>query len=500
MAPRRTASATAALALSCCCAFLVPSPCEAFNAAKSGPASRVPKQSSSSTKIPPPKAVSIPLDVREAVRTEEEDRKRSRPSLGKRDGWIENLDYDAFASDVTALGKELQKSTGEDDVAHLRKILDWRDRAALLGIATMWLPLNPVAIVALSTWTYASWTMVAHHTCHGGYNRVDAGKYNSRGFALGSVVRRVSDWCDWMLPEAWNVEHNRLHHYHLSEPLDPDLVERNLDFLRKMNVPLVAKYAVAAAVMPVWKWFYYAPNTYKELLIARARAEGRDLPPDLKPEEAYTLGSMLFPRDAGQKAASEFVTAPDFFLRVFAPFLLSRFVLLPSPLLLIPGAGPALFGNAVLNLFLAELLTNVHGFVTIVTNHAGSDLYTFDDEVKPKSGSFYVRQIVSSANYGSGTDAVDFAHGFLNYQVEHHVWPDLSMLQYQRGAPRLREICERHGVPYIRENVFMRLWKTLDIMVGRTSMRTFPTEMEPTKDKAGKGGVTWKSTEGAIDE
>ena len=31
-----------------------------------------------------------------------------------------------------------------------------------------------------------------------------------------------------MLVEAWNVEHNQLHHYHLGEIEDPDLVEHNL--------------------------------------------------------------------------------------------------------------------------------------------------------------------------------------------------------------------------------------------------------------------------------
>jgi hypothetical protein len=30
-------------------------------------------------------------------------------------------------------------------------------------------------------------------------------------------------------------------------------------------------------------------------------------------------------------------------------------------------------------------------------------------------------------------------------------------------------------------------------------MRRFPVEYEPAKDKAGAGGVTWKSTDGAID-
>ena len=73
------------------------------------------------------------------------------------------------------------------------------------------------------------------------------------------------------------------------------------------------------------------------------------------------------------------------------------------------------------------------------------------------------------------------------------------MLQYQRGAPKLKEICDKHGVPYIQESVFERLRKTVDIMIGKTTMRPFPTQYEPAKDKAGKAGVTWKSDEGAIE-
>jgi fatty acid desaturase len=208
---------------------------------------------------------------------------------------------------------------------------------------------------------------------------------------------------------------------------------------------------------------------------------------------------MLYPRTEGERAAVQVASAKDFFTTVFAPFFLSRFVLLPAPLLAIPGVGPSLFAHAVVNLIAADLLTNVHGFVTIVTNHAGEDIYTFKDEVKPKTGSFYVRQIVGSTNYDAGTDLVDFSHGWLNYQIEHHVWPDLSMLSYQRGAPKLKAICEQHGVPYVQENVFIRLKKTVDIMVGKSAMREFPVEFEPAKDKA-LNGVSWKSTNGAIDE
>ena len=50
-----------------------------------------------------------------------------------------------------------------------------------------------------------------------------------------------------MLPEAWNVEHNNLHHYRLSESGDPDLVERNLELMREINLPRPLKYVGVAS-------------------------------------------------------------------------------------------------------------------------------------------------------------------------------------------------------------------------------------------------------------
>jgi fatty acid desaturase len=337
--------------------------------------------------------------------------------------------------------------------------------------------------------------MIAHHTCHGGYNRVDAGRFNSRGFGLG-LVNRFVDWLDWMQPEAWNIEHNRLHHYRLNEAKDPDLVQRNLEFISlNDNIPLIFKYGAVAFFLPVWKWFYYAPNTYKELKIQEFKREGKDLPRDFKPEEAVTVVSLI---DPTRSAVRQVVSPVELFTKVLGPMFVGRYLAIPALLLAIPGAGPTLAGHALANLLLAELLTNVHAFVTIVTNHAGEDLYTFDDAVKPKSGSFYVRQVVGSVNYATGTDIIDFSHGWLNYQIEHHVWPDLSMFQYQKGAPKLKAICEKHGVPYVQESVFERLRKTVDIMVGKATMRPFPTEFEPKRDKV--KDVTWKSTNGAIDD
>ena len=57
------------------------------------------------------------------------------------------------------------------------------------------------------------------------------------------------------------------------------------------------------------------------------------------------------------------------------------------------------------------------------------------------------------------------------------------MLSYQKAAPELRAICEKHDVPYVQHNVFKRLKKTADIMVGATSMRPFDETWEHEPDK-----------------
>jgi len=290
-----------------------------------------------------------------------------------------------------------------------------------------------------------------------------------------------------MLPEAWNVEHNNLHHYRLGESGDPDLVERNLELMRDVKLPMPLKYVAVAGLAAMWKWYYYAPNTYKQLKIAQMRKEGLTV----SEEEAhapFTLPLALLWPPEGKK----FNTGPiDFMRKVMGPYLFLRFFALPAPLALI---NPAFYWAAVANLALADVLSNIHSFIIIATNHCGDDMYKFASSCVPRSGTFYMRAVTSSSNFrtangvdkdgnarkvhGFRADVNDFFHGWLNYQIEHHAWPQLSMLSYQKAAPQLRAICDKYGVPYVQQNVFGRLKKTADIMVGATSMRPFPEDWE----------------------
>merc|ERR1711966_629282 len=173
--------------------------------------------------------------------------------------------------------------------------------------------------------------------------------------------------------------------------------------LRELPGPSWLKLLAMPPLIMTWKWFYYSPNTYKELKLARWRKAGRPIPEGVNPTDAITVRSLVF-------------------------------FLFPLPLLALGeywGTGNAMYVAAIKNLFLAELLTNAHGFLAVVTNHAGEDMYRFRDGCRPYSGSFYLRQILSSTNFRTGSDLNDFLHGYLNYQIEHHLWPNLSMLSYQ---------------------------------------------------------------------
>jgi fatty acid desaturase len=120
-------------------------------------------------------------------------------------------------------------------------------------------------------------------------------------------------------------------------------------------------------------------------------------------------------------------------------------------------------------MILAEAITNIHSFCVILPNHAGRDLFRFQNRIKGKA-EFYLHQILGTTNYHCGSDVNDFLHGWLNYQIEHHLWPHLSMLQYKKIQPKVKAVCEKYHLPYRQESVFKRIFRMHNIFIGLESM------------------------------
>ena len=80
-------------------------------------------------------------------------------------------------------------------------------------------------------------------------------------------------------------------------------------------------------------------------------------------------------------------------------------------------------GTALLNSADAEVLTNVHAFNTIVTKHAGTNLWHFQDPCLTDTAEFYLRAVFGSAAYQAGKDYIDNFHGYHNCQAEPNAFP-----------------------------------------------------------------------------
>lgn len=362
----------------------------------------------------------------------------------------QNVDREQLAKDLNEIHQDILSRIGEQDFKHLKKMERWGRACSLLGYGTAWLMPNPISAFLISQGSFTRWTQMTHPIVHKGYDKIAnvPPKYTSKKFARG--WRRFLDWPDWITPAGWHQEHDILHHYNLGEKLDPDHLQHNMEWLRQSKAPMWLRYVIVTGFTALWKILYYTPRAHKELIISQAR-QNREVQPEFTRTGAWSIFTK-------QGKALWFES--------ILPYAGFRFVLLP--LLFLP-LGAVAATSVLLNSILAEAFTNMHTFLVIVPNHAGDDVMMFEEKGKGK-GEFYLRQILGSVNYPTGSDTNDFFYGWLNYQVEHHLWPDIPLSQYQYAQPKVVEVCKKHGIPYRQDSVFKRLLKAMDIMVGRTSM------------------------------
>jgi len=168
---------------------------------------------------------------------------------------------------------------------------------------------------------------------------------------------------------------------------------------RNAGVPGIILYTAVAVMACAWKWFYYAPNTLKEY--QKSLNESRD-----KKNQNHNWSHF------GNKPATieavftgilfgNFGMAYDLFC-CLAPYAIFMFGVIPGVTYILLGEERA--RTALYTTLLAETLTNLHSFIIIACNHAGDDVYKFDSSVKARSDEFYLRAVIGSVNFHTGSD------------------------------------------------------------------------------------------------
>ncbi len=357
-----------------------------------------------------------------------------------------------FTQELIKLKKQTYASLQEQDFKHLKKII-WVNRIlALIAFAFIWTGPNPISIICLGLSLSGQWMIVMHHVNHRGYDNVPnaPARYHSKTFAMG--WRRFIDWFDWMYPAAWQYEHNIAHHFNTNENQDPDNPSDNSVWLQQKNYPRWVKYLTCIGFGFIWKFFYYAPNIMKSL----------------EQKKAYSRNDT---------SNNNYLWRT--WLVSYIPYFSVNFILLP--LLFLPFGWP-IFLSVLINRVGAELFTNFQTFMMIVPNHAGQDVYVFKQHFNTKE-EFFLAQILGSCNYKTGVAWRDYLCGYLNYQIEHHLFPDLPAAKYVEIQPKIKALCQKYDLPYVQESVFKRFIKMLRIMTGDDTAPCFEPSLNTSEEK-----------------
>ncbi|KAI4376430.1 hypothetical protein MLD38_014193 [Melastoma candidum] len=76
-------------------------------------------------------------------------------------------------------------------------------------------------------------------------------------------------------------------------------------------------------------------------------------------------------------------------------------------------------------------------------NHFSSSVYVGP----PKGNDWFEKQTAGTLNIAC-SPSMDWFHGGLQFQVEHHLFPRLPRCQLRRVSPFVKELCKKHQLPY----------------------------------------------------
>jgi fatty acid desaturase len=207
----------------------------------------------------------------------------------------------------------------------------------------------------------------------------------------------------------WVPKHDRHHSNPNHEDLDPDIGIAALAFTADQAtskhglVRLIARYQA-------WLFFPLLLLEAAQLHVASAKAilHGRG--------RATLLEALL--------------------LLVHVVGYVSALVLVLSPL------------RAVLFLLIQQGLFGLYLGCSFAPNHKGMPTLADGEELD-----FLRRQVLTSRNV-RGSRLVDFLLGGLNYQIEHHLFPNMPRPNLRRAQPLVRAFCTQHDLPYTEATMF----------------------------------------------
>lgn len=140
---------------------------------------------------------------------------------------------------------------------------------------------------------------------------------------------------------------------------------------------------------------------------------------------------------------------------------------------------PMLFNSSsalwiVLGFLISHFITGLLISIIFQLAHVMPDMsFPKADENNLIDSDWFEHQLQNTSNFSPNSPVLSWFIGGLNYQIEHHLFPNISHIHYRKISKIIAETAKDYDLPYyVNENFFVAVWRHLKMLRTLGNMRS----------------------------
>jgi len=257
-------------------------------------------------------------------------------------------------------------------------------------------------------------TTIMHDSIHGSYFKK---KWMNSLMEFSATIVGVDKL-------IWHIQHNVLHHTYTNiEDTDEDILPR-----------IVFRYNTHQP----HKWFHRFQHIYAPIFYCVPLLEWITTKDFIKAFDYRRMG-LIKKKDFAWE-----------FTKIVARKVFYWIVFLGVPLMLIQVP----IWITALMIFGSHCITGIMLALIFQTAHVVEPVDFVKEESEHIKHSWVAHQLLTTANYGTGNKTLSWFLGGLNFQIEHHLFPDICHVHYPYVAKVVKQTALEFGLPYHEFDTF----------------------------------------------
>ena len=284
---------------------------------------------------------------------------------------------------------------------------------------------------------------IMHDANHGSYSR-----NKTVNKIIGSVITFIGGY-----DVNWKIQHNVLHHSFTNiHEFDEDIEKGVIRFSPDQERKPIFKYQV-----------FYAPLLYSIMTIYWFLAK------DFEQLFRYRKKNLL----EGQGLT--FNQALAQIILVKSIYLVVTFIL---PMVLLPFAWwQILLGFLVMHFISGLILALIFQPAHVIEE---TDFFKPDKDISVEN-SWAIHQLMTTSNFANKSRIFSWLIGGLNYQIEHHLFPNICHVHYRKLSKIVKATAEEYNIPYYQHETFAGAVKSHFKLLHALGTGSYDTDLAAAK-------------------